>query len=265
MALTFVRHERSHVADDWRAVRQPECFVHVHWGGRLHVPQIDAFVHGRRPLRRHAVRHEHLSDRLGRRDEAVHLPVLPPRERVAFQMKIDATRRDERRRRRAARRSRAKRQRERGHRHPVRVVRVNDVRPQPLDHPRQPPCGRQIHFRARRERDQLEPLASAAPQLAARMRDERRPLADRAQTVHRDQNLVLSAAPGAGRIDVQGKHASATLYHEATEHTKNAELTFPKSSSCPSCSSCLRDEPVTIGAPTASRISGRRNTNSARR
>ena len=37
----------------------------------------------------------------------------------------------------------------------------------------------EIHLGARRERDQLEPFGRAAPQLAVRMRDERRALADR--------------------------------------------------------------------------------------
>ena len=121
-------------------------------------------------------------------------------------MKIDAPRRDERRPARLMRRPRAERQRERRHRDGVRIVRVNDVRFQAADQPREPPRRRQIHFRPRRQRNQVEALGGALPQLAERMRDERRALADRSQTVDRQQHLVLAAPPGSGRIHVQREH-----------------------------------------------------------
>ena len=101
----------------------------------------------------------------------------------------------------------AHRQRQRRHRHAVRVVRVDDVRPEPLEDARQPPRGAQVHLGLRRERDEVEPLLRALPQLAVRVRDEHRPVAERAQPDDGDQHLVLSAAPGARRVDVQGEHS----------------------------------------------------------
>ena len=98
---------------------------------------VDAFMDRRRALGGHAVGDEHLADGFRRRNEAVHLPLFPPREGVAAEVKVDAARRDERRR--AATRAlggrRPHRQRQRGHRHAVRVVRVNDVRGEPPDDP----------------------------------------------------------------------------------------------------------------------------------
>ena len=130
MALALVRHERRDVADDRRVMRQPERFVDVDRRRRDDMLDVDAFVDRDRALGGHAVGDEHLPDGFRGGDEAVHLPLLPPRERVAAEMKIDAARRDERRR--AAARAlggrRAHRQRQRGHRDAVRVVRVNDVR-----------------------------------------------------------------------------------------------------------------------------------------
>ena len=123
---------------------------------------------------------------------------------LPLQVKVHAPRRDERRRRPPA--SSRHRQRQRRHRDAVRIVRVDDVGPQPLEHPRQPPGGRQVHFGPRRERNQLEPFGGPAPQLAVGMRHERRALADRAQAVDGQQHLVLAAAPGARRVDVQREH-----------------------------------------------------------
>ena len=54
------------------------------------------FVDRDRALGGHAVGDEHLADGFGRGDEAVDLPLLPSRERVAAQVKVDAARRDER-------------------------------------------------------------------------------------------------------------------------------------------------------------------------
>ena len=75
------------------------------------------------------------------------------------------------------------------------IVRVDDVGPQPFQQPRELPRRGQIHLGARRERDEVEPFGDAAAQLAVRVRDQRRALADRAQTVHGQQYLVLTAAP----------------------------------------------------------------------
>ena len=125
VALPFVRHERGDVADHRRAMRQPERLVHVHRRRGGDVLDVDAFMNGDGPIRRHSIRQEQAADRVRRRDEAVDLPVFPPRERIALQVEVDAARRDERRR--AAARRRAERQRDARHRDGVRIVRVDDV------------------------------------------------------------------------------------------------------------------------------------------
>ena len=117
-------------------------------------------------------------------------------------MKIDASRRDERRRAPGLHRSGAQRERERRHGHTVRIVRVNDVGRQPLHDARELPGRRQIHFRARRDWNQIQPFRGAAPELAVGMRDERRALAHRSQAVHGQQNLVLTASPGPRGVNV---------------------------------------------------------------
>ena len=96
MPLPLVRDERGDVADDRRLMRKPERLVHVHRRRRDDVLDVDPFVDGDGLCGRHAVGHEHLADGVRGGDEAVDLPVLPARERVAFEMKIDAARRDQR-------------------------------------------------------------------------------------------------------------------------------------------------------------------------
>jgi hypothetical protein len=83
---------------------------------------------------------------------------------------------------------------------------MDDVGLQLLDHPREPPRRREIHFGARRQRHQFEALRRAPPQLAVRVRDERGPLPDLAQAVHGQQDLILAAAPCPGCIYVEGEH-----------------------------------------------------------
>ena len=168
VALPFVRHERGDVADHRRAMRQPERLVHVHRRRGGDVLDVDAFMNGDGPIRRHSIRQEQAADRVRRRDEAVDLPVFPPRERIALQVEVDAARRDERRR--AAARRRAERQRDARHRDGVRIVRVDDVGLQPFDDAREPPRRREVHFGARGQRDELEPFlfhAAGAPPPAA--------------------------------------------------------------------------------------------------
>src|SRR6266487_6324649 len=72
---------------------------------------------------------------------------------------------------------------------------------------REAPGGGEIHLRPWRHRHELEPFGRPTPQLAAGMRHERRPFADRAQTVHGQEHLVLAASPGPRGVDVKGKHA----------------------------------------------------------
>ena len=149
----------------------------------------------------------------------------------------------------------AERQRERRHGDAVRVVRVDDVRLQPLDDARQPPGRRQVHLGARRERDELEAFGGAAAQLAVRMRDERGPMPDLAQAVHGQQHLVLAAAPGPGGVDVEGEHQGSGL--------RGSGFEVQGSSSSSSEPRTLSSGPV--AAPRASRTSGTRNTRSSPR
>ena len=46
----------------------------------------------------------------------------------------------------------------------------------------------------------------SASQLAFGMDDERRAVADRAQPADGQQRLILAAAPGPARVDVEGEH-----------------------------------------------------------
>ena len=82
------------------------------------------------------------------------------------------------------------------------IVRVDDIRPQALDDARQPPRRRQVHLAARSDWDEVEAFFHAPAQLAVRMCDERRPLAERPKAVHGQEHLVLAAPPGARRVDV---------------------------------------------------------------
>ena len=188
-------------------MRQPERLVDVDRRRRQHVLDVDAFVHGDRAIGGHAVGDEHLPDRLGRGDEAVDLPVLPSRERVAAQVEVDAARRRRAPARAAgalttrspstapARPSRRRARRGRGRRPG-----------QPPDDARQPPRGREIDFAARRDRDELEPFGRAPPQLAVGCATSVGAVSDRAQAVHGQQHLVLPATPGPGGVDVEGEH-----------------------------------------------------------
>ena len=203
--LAFVRHQRGDVADDRRLMGQPEGLVHVDRRRREHVLDVDAFVNRDRPLAGNAVGDQHLPDRFRRGDEAVDLAMFPARERIAVQMKVDAPRRDQRRRSAVAR-ARATAPSD-AIATPCGSCAWIDVGPQPLDDARETPGGREIHFGARRDRDQLEPLGRAPPQLAVRMGDERGALADRPQPVDGQQDLVLAAAPRPRRVDVQREHS----------------------------------------------------------
>jgi len=54
--------------------------------------------------------------------------------------------------------------------------------------------------------DELEPFGGASSQFAVRMRHEHGPLSALAEAEHSQQHLILSAAPGGRRIDVQREH-----------------------------------------------------------
>ncbi len=106
---------------------------------------------------------------------------------------------------------RAERQRQTGHRHGVRIVRVHDRRLHLPDEPRQLPGGREIDFAFRRERNEIGPFGGAAEELTLGVGDEHGSMAARAQAEHGQEGLLLSSAPGAGRVDVEGEHSSQSL------------------------------------------------------
>ena len=85
----------------------------------------------------------------------------------------------------------------------MRVVRVNDVRPQPFDETREPPGRGEVHLGLRRDWNQLEAFDHALPQLAIRVRHDRGALTDGPQPIHREQDLILTAPPCASRIDMK--------------------------------------------------------------
>ena len=142
-------------------------------GSRCDLVDVDAVVHHvdlRRRECRRATRMSRMAPRRG--DEARHLAILPARERVAAQVKVDAPRRDQRRRRSDG----AERQRRRRHRHRMRIVRVHDVGPVVADDARQPPRRAQVDLVARRQPTRSGPFGGALVQLTLRVRDEHRPV-----------------------------------------------------------------------------------------
>jgi hypothetical protein len=72
--------------------------------------------------------------------------------------------------------------------------------------PREAEGGGEVDLVGRREADQIVALAGAARELAAGMRDEHRAVAARAQADDRQEDLVLSPAPRASGVDVEGEH-----------------------------------------------------------
>ena len=155
------------------------------------------------PRRRHAVGDEHLPDRLRGADEAVDLAVLPARQRVvpAGGSRRGAT--------------------------ATSGGLASCVLIESASAAIATPCGscawtmsglsclmsrdsRQAALRSisvfGASGMRSRPSLRALPQLAGRMRDEHRPMAERPQAEHRDQHLVLPAAPRPRRVDVEGEH-----------------------------------------------------------
>ena len=94
------------------------------------------------------------------------------------QVKVDAARGDQRRR--AARRRLPSDKASEAIATPCASCACTTSGLEALDDARQPPGRSEVHLRARRDRNQLESFAGAAPQLAVRVRDERRTMTDRA-------------------------------------------------------------------------------------
>lgn len=93
----------------------------------------------------------------------------------------------------------------------MRIVRVHDRGRHVAQDTRQPPARREVDLVARRERDQVGPFARAAIELALGVRDEHRTVPGGAQPQDGQEDLVLSAAPRAGGVDVEGEHSSQSL------------------------------------------------------
>ena len=93
----------------------------------------------------------------------------------------------------------------------MRIVGVNDQRLPLPDDPRQFPCRREVHFVARRERDEIRALRRPAIQLTLGVRHQDRLVAERAEPQNGQEDLVLSAAPGPGGVDVEGEHSSESF------------------------------------------------------
>ena len=121
--LSLVTDQRADIRQHRRAVRQPVLRVNIDGRASCDLRRRRCRRARRRcgPLGCRRARGR--ADGVGRRDEQVHLPVLPPRERVRLQMEVDAARGDDRR----PRVGRAERQRQRRHRDGVGIVRVHDL------------------------------------------------------------------------------------------------------------------------------------------
>ena len=72
-------------------MREKEQLMHIDRRCGQDVLDVDPFMNGDGFFGRHTVSHQHRADRIGRRDEAVYLPVFPPREGIAFEMEIHPT------------------------------------------------------------------------------------------------------------------------------------------------------------------------------
>ncbi len=173
----------------------------------LNLLDVDPVVHDLDAPGGDAILHEDVLDRARGGDEAVDLPVFPLREGVRLKMKVDAPRGNDLR----ARLRRPERQAERRHRHRVRIVRVHDLRLPAADDLRQLPRGGEIDLVDRRKRKQVGALGGAPEQLAFRMRHQHGAVAPGPQAQHGQKDLLLSPAPGARGVDVEGEHSSQSL------------------------------------------------------
>ena len=72
-------------------------------------------------------------------------------------------------------------------------------------------AAREVDLVARREADEIDPLRRARVQLALRVRHEHGPVPALAEPQDGQERLLLSAAPGAGRVDVEAEHSSQSL------------------------------------------------------
>ena len=106
---------------------------------------------------------------------------------------------------------RPERQGETGHRHGVRIVGVHDRRFPLPDDARQLPCRGQIDFVSRRQRHQIRTFERSAIELSLRVRYQHLTVMEGAQPEDGQEDLILSAAPGPGGVDVEGEHSSQSF------------------------------------------------------
>ncbi len=207
MLLPFVRHQRGDVDEDRRPMRKPILGVNIDGGQPLDLRDIDAVVDHMNPRGWNTVTLEDVVNGTRRGDEQIHLPVLPSRKGMRLQVKVDAAGSDKRR----LRHRRAIRHGESGHGDGMGVVRVNDFRLELSNDARKLPRSGEVDLVARSERHKVRTLHRAPVELALRMRDEHRFVFERAQTEDGQEDLVLSPAPGARGIDVEGEHSSQSF------------------------------------------------------
>lgn len=205
--LTLVIDKGSDVHDDWDAVRQPEFPMQICGSDVADAFDIDAVVHHADAVARDAVLIEHLADGVRGGDEAGDLPMFPAREGIAAEMKVDAARGHQSGR--GCHRS--ERERGGGDGDRMRVMGMHDGRPVLGEQPRQTPRGSDIDFGRDGEAQTFGRIGRAPVEFAVGMRDQQRPMPARTQALDGQEGLLLSAAPGAGGVEVEADHSSHSL------------------------------------------------------
>ena len=85
---------------------------------------------------------------------------------------------------------------------------MHDLRLHLPNNARQLPGGGQIDLICGSKRNEIGSLGGATTQFAVRVRHEHRAVAQRPTAENGQEDLVLSAAPGARGVDVEGEHSS---------------------------------------------------------
>ena len=93
----------------------------------------------------------------------------------------------------------------------MRVVRVHELWFPLTNDARQLPRCRKVDFVARSERNEIRPFGGAAIELALSVRNEHGPVTKGAKPKDGQEDLVLSATPCAGGVDVEGEHSSQSF------------------------------------------------------
>ena len=93
----------------------------------------------------------------------------------------------------------------------MRIVSMDDFRLPLAEDAGQLPRRREIDLVARRQRHQVGPFGCPSIELAFRVRNQHSAMPEGAQPQDRQEDLVLSAAPCAGGVDVEGEHSSQSF------------------------------------------------------